>query len=178
MDKNQILAPNNIFAPYRTIKSALQTSIDVQGLPYYSWDYLDAIRHFVHFMMMNCGEKIPVRLLGWVIAKRKSPGSGQLGYQVVFRKLSGQSGVSNVSERLGGQNWDSQGCLLVDCVKYFCDRSARDCTQEEKELLEEEMDCTVCSFYQTRNAWNILADNTLKTSCSSCSFSTTPCRHL
>ena len=43
--------------------------------------------------------------------------------------------------------------FLVDRVKYFCDRSARDRAREEKEILESEMSWTTRSFSIMRDAW-------------------------
>ena len=42
---------------------------------------------------------------------------------------------------------------LVDRVKWFCDWSARDCAQEEKEILKEELKHTMCYFKPMKNTW-------------------------
>ena len=43
---------------------------------------------------------------------------------------------------------------VVDRVKYFRDRSARNRAQEEKEILESEMARTTRSFVVMQEAWN------------------------
>jgi len=50
-------------------------------------------------------------------------------------------------------------------VKYFRDHSARDCAQEEKEILEAEIDQMYLSFQATADAWQFLAKQELKTAC-------------
>lgn len=47
---------------------------------------------------------------------------------------------------------------LVDRVKWFRERSARNRLREEKEILEEELKRTVRSFSYLRGMWNTLAD--------------------
>jgi len=56
---------------------------------------------------------------------------------------------------------------LVDRVKYFRDKAARDRAKEEKELLEAEMDRTVTSFRCMKVAWQAMADKVI--ACPVCS---------
>lgn len=48
-------------------------------------------------------------------------------------------------------------CAIVDRVKWFRDRAARDRAQEEKEILEEEMKRVVRSFQNYVGIWTSLA---------------------
>jgi hypothetical protein len=45
----------------------------------------------------------------------------------------------------------------VDRVKWFRDRAARDCAQEEKEILEAEFEHTILSFTKMGEVWTTLA---------------------
>ena len=61
---------------------------------------------------------------------------------------------------------------LVDRVKYFRDKAARDHAKEEKELLEAEMDRTVTSFRCMKVAWQAVADKVIAKSDCTCSITT------
>ena len=48
----------------------------------------------------------------------------------------------------------------MDRIRWFRDCSARDRAREEKEILEEEMNCTVKFFRYMQDVWGQLANTT------------------
>jgi len=52
---------------------------------------------------------------------------------------------------------------LVDRVKWFRDRAARDRAREEKEILEAEFNRTIKSFTKMSNVWTALATKNVTT---------------